>query len=60
MKTKKESIIAGKIDNEFKQKERIFKRKFCAFCKNKETELCEIRPTIDRMLRCVYFEKEEN
>ena len=54
----KGSRIANSIDNEFRQKEKFFRRKYCDSCKNAETSLCEIRYTIDHQLKCVYYENK--
>lgn len=51
------SRIASIIDNEFKAKERVFRKKYCKYCINQDTDLCEIRTAIDRQLKCVYYEK---
>lgn len=53
----KGSRIANSIDNEYRKNERYFRRKYCAHCKNSETNLCEIRYTIDHQLKCVYYEE---
>lgn len=54
------SRIASFIDNEFRAKERVFRRNYCDHCANAETSLCEIRNTIDHQLKCVYFKKKED
>ena len=53
------SRIANSIDMEYRRKEDYFKRHYCDKCKNHDTNLCEIRQTIDRQYRCVYYEKED-
>lgn len=58
------SYIAENIMREYVKKKRyesnrkraefeLFKRKVCADCKNKNTDLCEIRRNIDGNLQCV-------
>lgn len=59
----KKSYIADNIMKEYDKKKRykenkaraeieLFKRKVCADCKNKDTDLCEIRRNIDGNLQC--------
>lgn len=59
------SYIADDIMKEYMKKKRynynkaraeldMFKRKVCANCKNKDTDLCEIRRDIKGNLQCVF------
>lgn len=53
------SRIANSIDMEYRKKEMFFRNQVCKKCKNRNTNLCEIRQTIDHQYRCVYYEKED-
>lgn len=63
----KKSYIADNIMKEYMKKKRyeknkaraeieLFKRKVCANCKNKDTNLCHIVRNIDGSLQCVFKE----
>lgn len=53
------SRIANNIDMEYQRKLDFFERHNCKLCKNKTTDLCEIRMTKDHQLKCVFYEKED-
>ena len=61
------SYIADSIMKEYDRKKRYalykqkteletFKRQNCANCKNKDTNLCEIKRNINKKLQCAYKE----
>ena len=63
----KKSYIADNIMKEYAKKKRykenkaraeieLFKRKVCADCKNKDTDLCKIVRDINGNLQCVFKE----
>lgn len=61
----KESYIASQIDKEYQMKqkydkEKKFRQNYCAYCKNKDSFLCNIVLTIDGRLKCVEFERNKN
>lgn len=63
MKVKGSKIAYG-IDMDFRKTDiykeiSMFKEKYCNHCINANTKLCEIRRTIDKKLKCVYFTREE-
>ena len=35
-----------------------YKKEICSRCKNKYTQLCEIRQCVDGTFRCIYYERE--
>lgn len=35
-----------------------YKKEICSRCKNKETNLCEIRQCIDGIYKCIYYQRE--
>lgn len=62
---RKGSRIATYIDQEYKINKRFkekadFNDQYCVNCLNKETNLCEIRRTIDGELRCIYFKEKKH
>lgn len=36
-----------------------YARTICVNCKNRNTDLCDVRWTIGNTLKCVYYEKEK-
>ena len=36
-----------------------YARTICVNCKNRNTDLCEVRKTVDNTFRCIYYEKEK-
>ena len=52
----KEFKMKQKYEKMSKREETIaqFKLKHCRYCKNKETDLCEIRKDFDNKLKCAY------
>ena len=36
-----------------------FKKQFCDNCKNKHTNLCEIRYDINNQLSCIYYKNDD-
>lgn len=34
-----------------------YKRELCSRCKNRKTDLCEIRRCIDGTYKCIYYER---
>ena len=54
------SRIASNIDREYQRNLDYYRRHYCEKCNNKESSLCEIRYTINRQLKCVYYDKKED
>lgn len=36
-----------------------YKKIICPGCKNRKTDLCEIKHTVDGSVRCIYYEKDK-
>lgn len=36
-----------------------YARTICSNCKNRKTDLCEVRWTVDNKMRCVYYKKDK-
>lgn len=53
------SRIANNIDREYQRNVDFYRRHYCTNCKNRETNLCEIRYTIDHLWKCMYYVKED-
>lgn len=53
------SRLANSIDMEYQRKLDYFKRHYCEKCRNKDTELCELRMAINHQFKCVFYEKED-
>ena len=60
----KGSIIASQIDEEYRRRnrkkmERDFIEQYCSHCANRNTNLCDIRRTINSNYKCVEYKEEK-
>lgn len=37
-----------------------YTRTICTNCRNRNTDLCEVRKTVNNTFRCIYYEKEKD